>query len=817
MKAKIARITALATVTTIAGLALAGQNVKADTSVDQSTVPTAQTATQPASQAATTPNYVQLYSDNLAQVKATQNINFPNGYTLDAVRNVNTPEAAQAFEQTSKQGLYNNNYQSDSAAAQQKVDVNNMTADQVAQMNQYGLNLVNKARAEFGEEPFTQNEGTINATKSVAMAYQAKNESLLNGSWHDYSIIGSRSENIAAQQIYADNVPGLVARPFATAKGTDFIDSSKVPLFSITTMDDLRAAVYYGIMGMLFNDASDNFGHAQNFLTVKQPITTMALYPSLTYGKGTGRYANGSSFNFRLENIDMHYIWTAGTNFNANDYGNAGSVNGDWDKTDNGNYASLDGAHITTSGELVATGWHATNASESRPYHYIIAVDQNGHEITRTLVNPVERKDVQRAHNVYNAVNSGFSTKLALTKALATTTSLRLISRYSTDEAGNQNYVDYWFAPIAVDQSNRASLDSAKIVGNQLQLIGWHASNRAANKQYHYIIVLNNGREVARQLVTDGVNRADVANVYPHVDKAGQSGFNVKFDLSKLNFNQRIQVLSRYTDDPAGNGNTVDYYFAPLTEGNYANLGNLDDFKISNGKLNITGWHANGVSQFEQNHFIILYDSTANRQVAAYKVSNGARPDVQRAYPGIANVGQSGFNLSLDLAGAQIIPGHRYAIISRYSSFSTGNGNGNGSQFTDYWYPAKTLESGTELGALDNLVVKQTAANQFAVTAQGWRGTNMVNPYHTLILFDNTQGREVGRVAVSKTVNRPDVARIYGNQYRNSNTAGFNATFTVKGLQSGDDYSLISRYSLTSDADRDYVDYYFHIGQINIH
>lgn len=815
MKASIARVTALATITTVAGLVIAGQNVKADTT----TATTAPDTTQTTATMTTTPNYVQLYSDNLNQVKATQNINIPDGYTLDAVRNVNGPAAAQALEKSAQQGLYTNDYQSDSTAAQERVDVNNLTSDQVAEMNQYGLSVVNKVRSEFGEEPFVQNEGTINETRNVALQYQAKNESLLNGGWHDFAILNGRSENIAAQQIYIDNVSGLRARPFAEAKGRDFVDNSAVPLFTITTMDDLRASIFYGVMGMLFNDAADNFGHAQNFLTVNQPVTAMALYPSLTYGTGTGRYANGTTFKFQLENIDMHYVWTSGTDFNANDYTNAGTVVGNWDQNDNGNYAYLDGAHLTTDGAIIATGWHATNASQGRAYHYIIALDQNGHELGRTLVNPVTREDVRAAHNVYNAVHSGFSVKIDLGNALANTTAVQLISRYSSDAAGNAGYVDYWFAPVAVDQANRACLDQAKVTDGQLHLTGWHATNKAANRPYHYLIVLNNGREVARQLVTDGVNRADVANVYPDVDRAAKSGFDVRFAVDKLNFNQRIQVLSRYTDDPAGNGNAVDYYFAPLTEGNYANLGHLDNFSISGVKLNIAGWHANAVSQFEQHRFIILYDSTANRQVASFNVDNVARPDVQRVYPGITGTGQSGFNLSLDLKDAQIVPGHQYVVISRYSSSATGNGNGNGSQYADYWYPSKVLENGNEAGNLDKWTVQPAGAGQYTVTAAGWHATRMVNPVHTLILFDNTLGREVSRHTLTYQqtgLERLDVARAVGNQYPAAGQSGFNVQWTVTGLRPGDDYTLISRYSLTSNADQDYVDYDFPIGKMNI-
>ncbi|MDM8243779.1 SEC10/PgrA surface exclusion domain-containing protein [Limosilactobacillus vaginalis] len=698
MKNKVAKLTVMTALTAIAGLGFTVNNVKADTSVDGNTEQVVNTQVQ-STQASTTPSYVQLYSDNLTQVKAAQTINFPSGYTLDAIRNVpdqwQNPTAAKAasdeLEKTAIQGMYNNNYQSDPAAAKQAVDINNLTTDQVKQINQYGLGIVNQARAEFGEQPFNQSNGTIDTARKMSLQYQAKNESLMTGGWHDQSIIQGNAENIAAFQIYADSIPEFnnLARPFATAKGSDLVNNNNIPLFKITTMDDLQACVYYGIMGMLFNDADDYFGHAKNFLTINQPINSMALYPSLTFGLGNGSI-NSIPVKYRVENIDIHYLWVLG-NENSNSFGNNGTV-AVWNTNDNGNYAWLDGVNTTNNGQLTVTGWHATNASQGRIYHYIIVLDQNNHEIARKLVTSVSRPDVQKAHNVYNATNSGFSTSLDLGNALANTDSVRIISRYSSAADGNSGYVDYWFAPVSIDQNNYACLDNVSVINGKLQFAGWNATNRSANRKYHYIILIdhsNGNREIARQLVTTDNNRADVANVYPNIDGAATSGFKVGFDLSKLNLNHQLQIISRYTDDPAGNGNYVDYWFSPVT-GNYSNQGYLDNFVINNsGQVVASGWHANDVTKFEQNHFIILYDMTSNKQVAVIKTTNITRNDVAKAYPSIRTAANSGFKVSFDLPKNSIISGHKYVVVSRYST--SDQGNGDQGQYTDYWYDPKNL------------------------------------------------------------------------------------------------------------------------------
>lgn len=698
MKNKVAKLTVMTALTAIAGLGFTVNNVKADTSVDGNTEQVVNTQVQ-STQTSTTPSYVQLYSDNLTQVKAAQTINFPSGYTLDAIRNVpdqwQNPTAAKAasdeLEKTAIQGMYNNNYQSDPAAAKQAVDINNLTTDQVKQINQYGLGIVNQARAEFGEQPFNQSNGTIDTARNMSLQYQAKNESLMTGSWHDEGILQGNAENIAAFQIYADSIPEFnnLARPFATARGSELVNNNRIPLFKITTMDDLQACVYYGTMGMLFNDADDYFGHAKNFLTINQPINSMALYPSLTFGLGNGSI-NSIPVKYRVENIDMHYLWVLG-NENSNSFGNNGTV-AVWNTNDNGNYAWLDGVNTTNNGQLTVTGWHATNASQGRIYHYIIVLDQNNHEIARKLVTSVSRPDVQKAHNVYNATNSGFSTSLDLGNALANTDSVRIISRYSSAADGNSGYVDYWFAPVSIDQNNYACLDNVSVINGKLQFAGWNATNRSANRKYHYIILIdhsNGNREIARQFVTTDNNRADVANVYPNIDGAATSGFKVGFDLSKLDLNHQLQIISRYTDDPAGNGNYVDYWFSPVT-GNYSNQGYLDNFVINNsGQVIASGWHANDVTKFEQNHFIILYDTTSNRQVTFIKTTNITRNDVAKAYPSIRTAANSGFKVSFNLPKNSILSGHKYVIVSRYST--SDQGNGDQGQYTDYWYDPKNL------------------------------------------------------------------------------------------------------------------------------
>lgn len=327
------KLTALAALSTAFGIGLTVNNANADdTSNAASTSSTTEQVVTSYSQSkqALDQMTVTVPTSNAAQqngeatpVRNTSNaqqINYPANYNLDQLRNVSqsNPASVNNFDQVAKPGLTLNNYQSDPASAKQEVNVTDLSDQQTTDINHYALDLVNQARAHFGEGPFIQNQGSINTVKGMALQYQDKKESLLKESrdkWHDQSILNGDSENVTAMEIYADNNPRLnsVVRPFATAKGIDFVND-RMPLFSISNMDDLRAMVFYGVTMMLFKDKDDYYSHAQNFLTAHQPIMSMAVYPSVIDGLETANVSDGSHFTYHVHVVDMHYIWASGLN-----------------------------------------------------------------------------------------------------------------------------------------------------------------------------------------------------------------------------------------------------------------------------------------------------------------------------------------------------------------------------------------------------------------------------------------------------------------------------------------------------------------------
>lgn len=476
--------------------------------------------------------------------------------------------------------------------------------------------------------------------------------------------------------------------------------------------------------------------------------------------------------------------------------------NPSYNATDQGNYGCLDQVKFN-DGQLSVSGWHATNRAQGRPYHYIIAYDRtNSRELSRVNVTsqPTERADVATVHNVYGAKESGFRTSFNLGPAAATTGEVQIISRYTDDQNGNGNAADYWFAPVTVNRGNYAHLDQVTVNNNELQLAGWHATNLAADKPYHYLIMIdrtNNNREVGRVLVDQPVKRPDVAAAYPDVEGAGKSGFSANISLQGLNLSHQLQVISRYSGAKNGNSDYVDFWFSPITKENEANQGCLDSYNLNSGKtMTVSGWHANDLAQIESHHFIILFDQTANRQVSQTAAQQVERLDVASAFPQITQARHAGFTAVFDLSSTRLTAGHVYRVISRYSTSNTGNGDQG--QFVDYWYaPIKLDQRG---GACLDTV--QMTSDGLKVA--GWMASDqsLDRPYAYLIVLNN--GQEISRTRLNLQA-RGDVARKYGQVY-NSQNSGFSTLLKLDPQSVTGQLGIILRFSGKPDGNRDYVD-----------
>ena len=479
---------------------------------------------------------------------------------------------------------------------------------------------------------------------------------------------------------------------------------------------------------------------------------------------------------------------------------------------DNGNYGYLDAAQVVNNNDLHISGWQATNQAAGKDNRYLVAYDSTTNtELGRTSVTEnVARPDVAKAYpDVVNAKDSGYQTimnNLDWNKVKSVDDQIQIVSRYSDAANGEGNRVDNWSQPINLDKGNYAYLDNFGVKDNQLQVTGWNATNQSLGKANHYVILFDRttGREITRNKI-EVAERPDVAKVYPQVINAKASGFSTAFSLAGIDFNHELQVISRYSDAANGEGNRVDYWFAPkkFMSGNTSNQGNLDSFNLSNGQLTVSGWHATDYSQIENNHYLILFDNTNKIQVKTIKVANVTRPDVAKVYPNVQTAGRSGFDVNF--GSVVLIPNHSYSIVSRYSTLDGGNGDNRQSKYTDWWSASITLNQ--QASYIDSFTKTDSGYN-----VKGWMASdqsiNKPNAY--LILLNN--GQEVARTKVELT-DRPDVAKVYPSIY-NSQKSGFNGEFKVDPAKVNGTLKVIMRFA-GDDANQNYSDQYSHDYLVN--
>lgn len=215
----------------------------------------------------------------------------------------------------------------------------------------------------------------------------------------------------------------------------------------------------------------------------------------------------------------------------------------------------------------------------------------------------------------------------------------------TNDSTNNTSTQDYDHQ----DNGSYGNLDSANFNNNELQVSGWQATNQAANKNYRYVIAFDatTNTELGRTQV-NSVARPDVKNVH-NVYNAGESGFNasIKVNYDKMqSYRDAIRIISRYSGQPDGNSDYVDWESQPIVF-NDSNQGYLDDFTVNNGQLHVSGWNATNQAIQKGYHYIILFDQTTGREVTRQLVKTGQdRPDVAKVHPEIVNANKSGFDVN---------------------------------------------------------------------------------------------------------------------------------------------------------------------------
>ena len=236
-------------------------------------------------------------------------------------------------------------------------------------------------------------------------------------------------------------------------------------------------------------------------------------------------------------------------------------------------------------------------------------------------------------------------------------------------------------------------LDSVSFDGNGMKVSGWFASDKAQGKQYPYIILTTEeGKELSRiNVVTH--DRSDVAKTFPDIPGGNKSGFEAVFPYTSEMVGKKLHVIFRYTDDPAGNGNYVDYTSVIDLTKSDAHLDGINTVVYTN-KLLVSGWFATDYSFNNAYPFLILYDVDKKQEIQRIQATPVKRPDVVKVHPDIYHAEDSGFTGEFKYDASLV--GRKLQVIARYSNDEQ-HGEG---QHVDYWFdpfngPAMPVIDGT--------------------------------------------------------------------------------------------------------------------------
>lgn len=361
--------------------------------------------------------------------------------------------------------------------------------------------------------------------------------------------------------------------------------------------------------------------------------------------------------------------------------------------------------------------------------------------------------------------------------------------------------------PASYDQGNYGYVDNVSVADGKLDVSGWNASNQDVNKPYHFIILYDQtqGHELTRQQVTNTA-RPDVAQQYSNVYNAGNSGYSTTFNVTPSVLQDQLQLISRYSDASNGEGNHVDLWYGPFTFAKENKQGALTSIKSNGSSVTVNGYDEDNNSLGKNYHYLILFDKTTQQQLDSQRVyttkTNG--PVDKNIY----NAANAGFNATLHYNGANA--GDQLSIVSRYSTSAEGNGDdGNPADYTDMWFNFSTNNNAW----LDSFDISDGDTK-----VSGWNANDRsaFAPYHFLIIYDNTGKQQVAQTMVNNTT-RNDVAQAYP-QYLTGAQSGFSANFGKLNYVAGHNYSLVSRYSTSSQGNGGqgtYSDNWMSLGTLN--
>ena len=707
---------ALAVAAVSAGLVLGNMNVKADTPTDN--VPVVKT---------TNPTTGDANAELASQEKAAQAKDNGNYGYLDAAQVLNNND------------LHVSGWQATNQAA--------------GKDNRYLVAYDSTTNTELGRTSVTENVARPDVAKAYPDVVNAKEsgyQATMNNL--DWSKVKSVDDQIHIVSRYSDAANGEGNRVDNWSQPINLDKGNYAYLDNFGVKDNQLQ-----VSG--WNATNKALGKANHYVilydrTAGHEITRVKVEPTvrLDVAKACSQVINAkdSGFNtaFSLAGIDLNHELQIISRYSdaANSEGNYVSY---WyapkkfAPANTSNQGSLDSFNLS-DGQLIVSGWHATDYSQVENSHYLILFDNtNKAQVKSIKVTNVARPDVAKAYpTVATAGQSGFNANFGSVN-LTPGHSYSLVSRYSTLDGGNgdngqSKITDYWFSPITLDQQ-ASYVDSFTKTAKGYNVKGWMVSDQSINKSNAYLILLNDGQEIAKTKV-ELTDRPDVAKVYPSIYNSQKSGFNGEFNVDPAKANGTLKVIIRFA------GNDANKDFSDQYSQDYpTNAGNFDNIHVTASQVTLSGWHASSQAANKPYEWLIVLDNNGQELYRQEITDKGlGRNDVQNVYPYIEGANKSGFQVTMNIPTK--MQGHLVRFVHRLTDDKDGNGN-----FIDLSSNPVLVNLQYNLNANGiNRYILNNHINHATITV------NHVIPSDTTDVYSETEDGKPNMVVVHETANPND-------------------------------------------------------------
>ena len=707
---------ALAVAAVSAGLVLGNMNVKADTPTDN--VPVVKT---------TNPTTGDANAELASQEKAAQAKDNGNYGYLDAAQVLNNND------------LHVSGWQVTNQAA--------------GKDNRYLVAYDSTTNTELGRTSVTENVARPDVAKAYPDVVNAKEsgyQATMNNL--DWSKVKSVDDQIHIVSRYSDAANGEGNRVDNWSQPINLDKGNYAYLDNFGVKDNQLQ-----VSG--WNATNKALGKANHYVilydrTAGHEITRVKVEPTvrLDVAKACSQVINAkdSGFNtaFSLAGIDLNHELQIISRYSdaANSEGNYVSY---WyapkkfAPANTSNQGSLDSFNLS-DGQLIVSGWHATDYSQVENSHYLILFDNtNKAQVKSIKVTNVARPDVAKAYpTVATAGQSGFNANFGSVN-LTPGHSYSLVSRYSTLDGGNgdngqSKITDYWFSPITLDQQ-ASYVDSFTKTAKGYNVKGWMVSDQSINKSNAYLILLNDGQEIAKTKV-ELTDRPDVAKVYPSIYNSQKSGFNGEFNVDPAKANGTLKVIIRFA------GNDANKDFSDQYSQDYpTNAGNFDNVHVTASQVTLSGWHASSQAANKPYEWLIVLDNNGQELYRQEITDKGlGRNDVQNVYPYIEGANKSGFQVTMNIPTK--MQGHLVRFVHRLTDDKDGNGN-----FIDLSSNPVLVNLQYNLNANGiNRYILNNHINHATITV------NHVIPSDTTDVYSETEDGKPNMVVVHETANPND-------------------------------------------------------------